>query len=97
MPPKKKAARRVVNNNLANKAKEVADDLFAHADAVIVVAVRFSGNGDSDEQILRCSRGSQLALGKAVDRLYDYDEERAAIWVDDYIDGSIDEADEDGD
>ena len=39
----------VVPSGLAAKVRDAADDLYAHADAVVIVAVRFSGNGDSDE------------------------------------------------
>lgn len=75
----------VVPSGLAAKVRDAADDLYAHADAVVIVAVRFSGSGDSDEQIVRCTRGSRLALGKAVDQLIEYDEPCAAIITDDDI------------
>ena len=75
----------VVANGIGAKVSQAADDVFASADAVVVVAVRFSGNGDSDEIIARATRGSRMALGKAIDQLYEHDEREAEIFTDDRI------------
>ena len=76
----------VVPGSIGERVRAAADDLYANADAVVIVAVRFSGSNDSDEQIVRCTRGSRLALGKAMDQLYERDEREAQVFVDDEVD-----------
>lgn len=85
-PRKKRQGKGVVANGIAAKVAQASDELFASADAVVIVAVRYGGGGDSDEQIIRASRGSRLALSKALDQLYDYDEVQAEIHTQDVID-----------
>jgi len=81
----RKPGKGVVANGIGAKVSAAADDLFASADAVVIVAVRFSGSGDSDEQIVRATRGPRMAVSKALDQLYDFDEREAAIYTDDQI------------
>lgn len=76
----------VVPGSIGERVRAAADDLYANADAVVIVAVRFSGSNDSDEQIVRCTRGSRLALSKAMDQLYERDEREAQVYVDDDVD-----------
>jgi hypothetical protein len=76
----------VITGSIGDRVREAADELYASADAVVVIAVRFSGSADNDETIVRCSRGSQLAMGKALDQLYDRDEREAQIFTDDVVD-----------
>lgn len=75
----------VIPGNIGDRVRDAADSLYANADAVVVVAVRFSGSGDSEETIMRVSRGSRLALGMALSQLYDRDEREAEIFTDDII------------
>ena len=68
---------------LHKRVSEAADDLNAVCDAVVIVAVRFSGSNDNDEQIVRSIRGAHIAAYKAIDMLNEYDESAIAILTDD--------------
>jgi len=81
----RKPGKGIVANGIGAKVSAAADDLFACADAVVIVAVRFSGDGDNDEQIVRAVRGSRLAMSKALDQMYEFDEREAAVYTDDQI------------
>ena len=76
---------------LHKRVSEAADDLNAVCDAVVIVAVRFSGSNDNDEQIVRSTRGAHIAANKAIDMLCEYDESTITIFTDD--EDRVDEGD----
>lgn len=81
----RKPGKGVVANGIGAKVAMAADELFAYADAIVIVAVVHSGENDSDEMGIRVSRGSRFAMSKALDRLYEEDEREAAVYIDDQI------------
>ena len=79
MAKRNKPGRGVRPTDLGKLVDEHADELFEKVDAVAIVAVRFSGPGDSTELVACAVRGSSLARCKAIDRLCEYDEPRLQI------------------
>jgi hypothetical protein len=79
----KRQGKGVVPNSLAAVLSQMADEAFTKCDAVVIVGVKVSGANDSDEQVIRCSRGPAMLLGRAVDLLYEHDESKVQVWTDD--------------
>ena len=77
----------VVSNNLATILSRMADEGFSHCDAFVVVGVKLSGANDSDEQVIRCTRGPAMLVGRAIDLLAEYDESKVQVWTDDQTEG----------
>ena len=68
------------------RVQEAADDLHAICDGVVIVAVKFSGENDSAEHIVRVTHGTRIAINKAIDMLCEYDESMVDVRVYDHED-----------
>ena len=71
------------------RAKEAAADLFTTCDGVAIVCVKFSGENDSAEQIIRVTHGARIAVNKAIDMLCEYDESMIDVPVYDEEDDEV--------
>ena len=74
MAKNNKPGRGVRSMRIEDRIKEAASDLHEVCDGVVIVCVKFSGTHDNDEQVVRSTRGSHLAVYKAIDMLNDYDD-----------------------
>lgn len=75
--------------SLDKRVREAADELHEVCDAVVIVAVKFSGSSDNDEQVVRSSRGAQIAVFKAIDMMCEYDESKISLILDDVDDDEV--------
>lgn len=82
----KRQGKGVIPNSLAAVLSQMADDAFSKCDAVVIVGVKVSGVNDSDEQVIRCTRGPAMMIGRAIEKLYEYDESKVQVWTDDSVD-----------
>lgn len=94
MAKRGKPGRGVRPTDLGKLVDEHADELFEKSDAVVIVAVRFSGQGDSTELVACTVRGSGLARSKAIDRICEYDEPKVQL-DGSFIDDESEENEED--